>query len=660
MRRDASWRWLLAAALLGSSSPALLRADPPLGEVNSDASRSLAGSVNQGLEWLAAGRLEDAAAALATFVADHPDHPHAPRAMCGAGQALERLGRHREALEFFEGVLVLQRATTDLDVALVELSAARSAMQLGDSTCAIGHCAAAREHLRQRSGADQPKLLASTYRMQVATHHAAGQFEMAWKLVEEAAGLQEITDEDLLELALECGIASLTGGQAGVAYAAFRWYLDHADPNAPVPQALAGIGWAAALQGDQPDVAAQLLTAYAERYPEQADVPRALLAAAHCYQEAQRGDLAIAILSQIASQYAKSDEAPEALVYLITLAQSLQQPDRAYEARRQLITDYREHPKADADAVQSAAAALLLSAADRQDVQSVDAAIVALATIARDGAAIASTLQELDEAEHHVLAIELAQRILAQAIDDPPIDPRSPRCWSACRYLSSGGQWSAIIPFAQAAHRDPTARDAMPMAFAWMLAESLTHGNDIAQGQAWYRRLAAQQQDDQAVHFAILTRVAELALESEGVEAVNDAIESLAKAATEPAQRAVIEILRSQADVRRGDLVVARQRMEQLVRSGIDRDDLRARAQWMIGQTHHLQENFVEAIEAYRRVPGFQPDGQWQPLALLEAGKCFEELGQLREAVTCYTGLLERHAQSTHAPVAKSRLEKLR
>ncbi len=80
------------------------------------------------------------------------------------------------------------------------------------------------------------------------------------------------------------------------------------------------------------------------------------------------------------------------------------------------------------------------------------------------------------------------------------------------------------------------------------------------------------------------------------------------------------------------------------------------RAQWLIGETHYLQQEFADAIEAYRRVEGIDPGGMWVSAALIQAGKSFEQLGRTREAAVCYGNLLSRFADTSHAELARRRL----
>jgi TolA-binding protein len=108
--------------------------------------------------------------------------------------------------------------------------------------------------------------------------------------------------------------------------------------------------------------------------------------------------------------------------------------------------------------------------------------------------------------------------------------------------------------------------------------------------------------------------------------------------------------------IRRLQFDQARSLLENVVRAGETEAGLRGRAQWMIGETYYLQQDFADAIDAYRRVEGIDPQGVWVSAALIQAGKSFEQLGRTREAAVCYGHLIGRFADTAHATLARRRL----
>jgi TolA-binding protein len=81
-----------------------------------------------------------------------------------------------------------------------------------------------------------------------------------------------------------------------------------------------------------------------------------------------------------------------------------------------------------------------------------------------------------------------------------------------------------------------------------------------------------------------------------------------------------------------------------------------AMAQWMIGETYFMQNQYNQAIKAYHRVHVLYSYAQWQAAALLQAGKCHEAIGQWGEAVKLYSQILKDYPTTHMAEKAAVRL----
>jgi TolA-binding protein len=84
--------------------------------------------------------------------------------------------------------------------------------------------------------------------------------------------------------------------------------------------------------------------------------------------------------------------------------------------------------------------------------------------------------------------------------------------------------------------------------------------------------------------------------------------------------------------------------------------EIAAMAAWMIGETYFHQDDFVQAIDAYAALSEFDAYPRWQAMALLQRGKCFQQLGEYDRAVDCYSQVSSQHANTPSAAEAATRL----
>jgi TolA-binding protein len=108
----------------------------------------------------------------------------------------------------------------------------------------------------------------------------------------------------------------------------------------------------------------------------------------------------------------------------------------------------------------------------------------------------------------------------------------------------------------------------------------------------------------------------------------------------------------------RADFEGARQAYQRAIRAPQGaKTETAAKAQWMIGESYFHQKNYEAALRAYLRVEILYAFPHWQALALLEAAKCHELLGEWREAAGLYERLLARYADTLAAKDAAARLK---
>lgn len=82
-----------------------------------------------------------------------------------------------------------------------------------------------------------------------------------------------------------------------------------------------------------------------------------------------------------------------------------------------------------------------------------------------------------------------------------------------------------------------------------------------------------------------------------------------------------------------------------------------AKSRFLIAETYFLEEKWEEAFLDYLKVVDSYDFPEWQSAALLQSGKCEEQLKRWKDAVTTYEELIRKYPDSEHAAEAKKRLE---
>ncbi len=80
-----------------------------------------------------------------------------------------------------------------------------------------------------------------------------------------------------------------------------------------------------------------------------------------------------------------------------------------------------------------------------------------------------------------------------------------------------------------------------------------------------------------------------------------------------------------------------------------------AKSQFLIAETHFLEEKWEDAFLEYQKVYSSYDHPEWQAAALLQSGKCDEHLKRWQEAAQTYAQLLKEFPKSEHAQEAQQR-----
>ena len=79
-------------------------------------------------------------------------------------------------------------------------------------------------------------------------------------------------------------------------------------------------------------------------------------------------------------------------------------------------------------------------------------------------------------------------------------------------------------------------------------------------------------------------------------------------------------------------------------------------AQTKIADTYFQQENYAAAVREYLKVDSVYSFPHWQAAALLQAARCYSQLGQEKEAGELYARVLQNYPQTEFVAEASRKL----
>jgi tetratricopeptide (TPR) repeat protein len=480
-------------------------------------------------------------------------------------------------------------------------------------------------------------LLARTGKHQVALAALEPVFEPASKASESQRKLAT-------QLCLYIGSEALSAGKPELADRAYSLAAAHAEENVR-PTALLGAAWATAMQKTKPAAAAERLAGFVESYPQHADAARAAALQVTCLRQAKLNEEADAALADLLDRWPASTAAAQ------LVAQYRPEQQIPLQIESWLLARAAKEDLSGFSPVTTATGLLAAARTDSEDAWNTFAGH--LAATDELGGATSDVLQKLSQWELNAYAQRLTASLIAPKPDAPA---HAANREAACRWAGRNELWSMLALAAESSDPETDEPTRTP-AIERLFAEALMQSGRPEDAQAWWNHLVDVHQ---VKDFPTLIRCAETATSLSDIQQADERIKTARAAAGDhQARLALVDMLEADLDIRRLEFDRARTTLEGVVQSSQSVASLRGRAQWMIGETYFLQEKFVDAIEAYRRVEGIDPQGPWVAVALVQAGKSFEQLGRTREASVCYSTLVSRYADSQHASVARRRLAEI-
>ena len=445
------------------------------------------------------------------------------------------------------------------------------------------------------------------------------------------------------KVAIQLGGGKLSAGDWQTAASAYE-IAETLGDDAQLATATLGSAWSLVVSGDQPSQAAKKLSEFLDRHRDHPDASQAMRVYARCLTEIGQEDQARQKLRELISRWPESPSALHVVESHYKMP-AMQLPDE--------IRDWL-HRFAQSSARETWSPALTALALETvHDTSSVEVQEALVKQLMETDKTGTHTTRLLDRISHLD-----AQRIATQFLSPPKNSSiAAPVREAACRWAGRHQHWSLI---AEAADRESpaTITPGRSSTIERLFAESLMQLGRTHEALPWWNHVVDQRG---ATDFSTLLRCAEAETAvGENIPHAEERLSTARETAVSPFAITLVDLLEAELAIRQSDFDSARSLLENVVRGSEIDENLRGRAQWLIGETHFLQQQFPDAIDAYRQVEGIDPKGDWVAPALVQAGKAFEQLGRTREASVCYGNLIQRFADSPHADVARLQIATLR
>ena len=367
-------------------------------------------------------------------------------------------------------------------------------------------------------------------------------------------------------------------------------------------------------------------------------------------------DAALAMFDLVVERYSNGPFVPDALLESARILSRLRQFEQAESRYARILKDYSDYKRADAACYERAWVL--------HDLGRKEAAYAAFEKVYRDyrggdvwpDATYRLAKQALDRGDTET-ASRLTEEVLAACSDSATAADALALKWRLAAARQAWGEveeTAARLLSAFPNHRLATAAE------FWRAEAAFRRKDQKAAEQrfdALWEKYRGSNEDWVA---AVRLRRAQLAAGAEDwLEARRIASETQKQFPKFP-QTYELDYVIGRSLAAEGEFVKAREAYSQVISSETGRKtETAAMAQWMIGETYFHQEDFEAAAKAYLRVEFLYNYPEWEALALLQAGKCYEKLDKSKEAAELYRQLLERFPKDRYADRAKHRLERL-
>ncbi|HVU89909.1 MAG TPA: tetratricopeptide repeat protein [Pirellulales bacterium] len=437
--------------------------------------------------------------------------------------------------------------------------------------------------------------------------------------------------------------------------------LSHEESFAdPAARGLLGLA-RAQLAADHANDAATTLVRLTERYPQAPCAAEAELLRGQILEQLDRPDEALATYAAVVKNHEARPEADDALARSAQICVSLKRFADAGKYYQKLLARPAHKPDGDAILYRWACAELR---AEKQDAG--HDLLARLRSEYPDSEFFAEATCRLAQEEIQKRQYDRADELL-ESLDDKSLTADVQARWLFLRGQSAAAQekWPAVAaPLEKLIASDRNSP--LRAAAEYWIAEAAYHQEQFEDAARRFaaldERLSGDAADQAAPWRAMipLRRAQIYAHAGQWTEAL-DMAEALTRQFPDFPQQYEADYIVGRAHAARAEFDEARQAYRRVLTSPTGRkSETGAMAQWMIGETYMHQRDYRAALAEYLKVEILHAFPHWQAAALLQAGKCQEQLKRPGEAAATYQRLLREFPDTNFDQEAALRLAKLR
>ena len=428
------------------------------------------------------------------------------------------------------------------------------------------------------------------------------------------------------------------------------------------------LGWSQFKAGKLVEAAATLDELLAKN-PPQAIAAEAAFVRGYILHELGQDESALAMYNSVIERYPDSQQHCDALLAAARLQEKLKRTAAAAATYRRLVTDYPSFSKLDAAVYEWAW--VMQKLGKPEDAARLFERLHKELPQSRFWAdATCRLAQQALDAKDYGRAGSLADEVLAKkpAAADPVHGAEPPDAKVRQYAMRLRGQiaearadWPKMREAFEAMVKEYPDSPRRPVAEYW-IAESYYRQGDYAAAIPRLERLAEQIKGKREPWMAMipLRHAQMLAQQNQWADAQAIAAK-VEKDFPNFEQQYEVDYLLGRCFAMQADFDAARKAYHKAIVSATGaKTETAAMAQWMIGETFFHQKNYEAAAQEYLRLEILYAYPTWQAAALLQAGKCREQLGETAGAVKLFQKVLKVYPNTSFAKDAAKQLARLK